>query len=559
MRASGAIPGLAALVWALAPASAPAAPPNVIRTGGPSGAGDSKIAVVAASRPLSGKRFSVVDSAGRTVARGRLRKAPGSPRPWRYAATADLSAVASPGRYRVKAIGLTSRRWVVDPGARSRLIRRLLRLFAVNSDGTEPNPVFGPAHLNDAIVKGGPLDGQRIDLTGGWRDAGDNLKIAQPAAFAVAYLNLAARLAPADAAALHAAGDVGARWLLKAHPRPDLFIVLVGDSRDHVGFRDPARDDTDTRDGVGIRYAYPSTSSNVAGMVAGALALTAARSEGASRDGLIAAARDWYAAGKATNAITKIDDPYVRDFYPDDIFTDDLAFAALELYRATGDPQLLAEAAAFFRRGDDDRQLYAGTVTGAIGPIVAADLCGGLGAPPVPDEGARRLGCEGLGKVVGAGRERARSTPFGTPGIITFGSLQDNGGAGAVAAAAKRTGVARDGARLAAGARDYLLGRNAWGARFVVGPGRGDAQHPHHPAYLKGSPVRLLDGAVVNGPADPPTLSTEVPPLRLARSPFRRFNAPSIVYEDRRADYVTSEPALSTAASSVLLVASLGA
>jgi len=88
--------------------------------------------------------------------------------------------ITKPGRYRVVAAGVRSRPSVVDRHARSRLIRRLLRLFAVNSDGNEPNPVFAPAHLNDAIVKGGPLDGQRIDLTGGWRDAGDNLKIALP-------------------------------------------------------------------------------------------------------------------------------------------------------------------------------------------------------------------------------------------------------------------------------------------------------------------------------------------------------------------------------------------
>jgi len=159
---------------------AAAGPADVIRTGGPSAPGDPKVAIVATSKDVAGRRFHVVGASGRTVLRGRLRKAAGTARPWRHAAMADLSRITKPGRYRVVAAGVRSRPWVVDRHARSRLIRRLLRLFAVNSDGNEPNPVFAPAHLNDAIVKGGPLDGQRIDLTGGWRDAGDNLKIALP-------------------------------------------------------------------------------------------------------------------------------------------------------------------------------------------------------------------------------------------------------------------------------------------------------------------------------------------------------------------------------------------
>src|SRR4051812_22419376 len=198
-------PGLAAAVVlglvAAAPATAAGAVPGVIRTGGPSAPSDPKVAVVAEAHRLAGHRFHVVGD-GRTVLHGRLKAAPGSAAPWRHAATIDLSALHRPGRYTIHAAGLRSRPWRVVRGGRSRLVHRLLRIFAVNSDGTEPNPVFDPAHLNDAIVRGGPLDGQRIDLVGGWRDAGDDLKIAQPNAMAVSYLNLAARLDPADARAL---------------------------------------------------------------------------------------------------------------------------------------------------------------------------------------------------------------------------------------------------------------------------------------------------------------------------------------------------------------------
>jgi hypothetical protein len=136
------------------------------------------------------------------------------------------------------------------------MIRRLLKMFAVQRDGNEPNPLFGPAHLEDATVADGPYAGQRFDLTGGWRDAGDQLKFVQTTGMSVIYLTIAARLAPEVARELVGEAEVGVRWLFKTHPRPDLFLVQVGDERDHgTGFRDPAKDDALGGDGVGRRFA----------------------------------------------------------------------------------------------------------------------------------------------------------------------------------------------------------------------------------------------------------------------------------------------------------------
>ena len=84
-------------------------------------------------------------------------------------------------------------------GAYAPLLSRLTRMYKANSDGREPSSVFGPAHLRDALIAAGPFAGQRFDLTGGWRDAGDNLKFTQTTGLAVAALNYAARMAPARA------------------------------------------------------------------------------------------------------------------------------------------------------------------------------------------------------------------------------------------------------------------------------------------------------------------------------------------------------------------------
>jgi endoglucanase len=135
---------------ALWPAGAAAAPPDAIRIGGPSAPDEVKVAIVVSSTPLVGERFTVHAADGRRVDSGRLQSAPGDPSPWDHAARADFSDVERPGRYTIRVRDLVSPPWVVERSANRALLRRTLRVFELNADGDEPNPVFGPSHLNDA-------------------------------------------------------------------------------------------------------------------------------------------------------------------------------------------------------------------------------------------------------------------------------------------------------------------------------------------------------------------------------------------------------------------------
>src|SRR3954452_23944965 len=86
------------------PAALAQATPTVVRVGGPSDTGDSKIAIVGSERSLKGARFRVT-LGDRTVLRGKLRAARGSAAPWAHAYRADVSALRDPGSYRVRAGG----------------------------------------------------------------------------------------------------------------------------------------------------------------------------------------------------------------------------------------------------------------------------------------------------------------------------------------------------------------------------------------------------------------------------------------------------------------------
>jgi hypothetical protein len=319
---------LLATVLAVISASGPA---PAIRTGGPSAPADPKVAIVGGGR--AGQKFRVTRGT-KVVLRGRLKPTPGDASPWTSAAAANLSKLGT-GSYVVHVGSHKSRPWRVTPSAKAGAIARLLRIYSANSDGNEPS-LFPPAHLNDATVKGGAHDGQHFDLVGGWRDAGDNIKFTRTTAQSVAYLYIAARLAPDQAEALKAIAGIGERYLLKAHPAPDLFISTVGDDSDHeLGFRDPSKDDTNSDPAIARRFAYPTVSSDVLGEAAAALAFS----------GHVAEAKQWYAQALATNGFADAD----REFYPDDSFHDELAFAADALWRATGEDAYLQQAYASCR------------------------------------------------------------------------------------------------------------------------------------------------------------------------------------------------------------------
>lgn len=559
------VPILVGTLLALAgSAGAADGPPDTIRIGGPSAPSESKIAIVGTDSSL-GKRFLVRDASGKVVLRGKLRGAAGKSAPWRRAYTANLSQVSAPGSYRVEVGKLRSRPWVVADGGSRSALRAILDYFAANRDGDEPSPIHGPAHLNDAVIHpDSPVAaGAEIDLTGGWMDAGDMIHFTETTAFAAAMLEASARLDPGDAARLEAEADVGARWLLKAHPSNGVFIAQLGDDRDHeVGFRDPTEDDSSAEPGIGTRYAYPEIGGDLGGKAAAALALAYVRT-GDPR--MLASAREWYAAGLAAarpaRALKDAGYPAVAgEFYVAPNWKDSMAAGAAELYRGTCAAGFCIESYQDeFIRFATDEQSGAYAAMGAVDDFAsfgAAEVCGAFGDPGPFSPEAQTVGCDLLAENGRIAVQQSRSNAFGMPGYFTWGTTAQNGAAGALAALSSVApgGPGAAGCRTAAGARDYMLGRNPYGSSLIVGFGSKAPQQPHHWGSVFGGGIPA--GAVVGGPAPVDQIKSQGFPVK---GSAKRFGSPFATYEDKRANYVTSEPAIDYSAASVLLLAAVEA
>lgn len=535
-------------------------PKAAIRVGGPSAPGESKVAIVGTRSRLGGHRFEVRDAAGAVVLRGKLRRAPGRPAPWNHAYRANLTPITTPGSYTVHVGKLGSRPWEVTAGGVHPTIRAILGFFNANRDGSEPSQLHAPAHLNDATIHpdAAAHGGTPIGITGGWMDAGDMIHFTQTTAFATAVLQAAARIDPADAGVLNTEADVGVRWLMKAHPYPDAFVAQVGDERDHQrGFQDPTADDASSAPGIGTRFAYTLPPNRIGGDLGGKAATALAMAF--KRIGwppLLAAARQWYDAGQASRApappLPEAGYPgFAGDFYNAGHWQDSMAAGALELYRATGEQRYLDDYGTYIASGQSDADGTIGVVD-SFAQLAAADACGALGLPPIPEGPARDRSCALLRTDGEIAVGQARSNAFGMPGFFNWGTTAQNGASGALAALATAVpGAPARGCEVAAGARDYMLGRNPFGRSFVVGYGPRPPRRPHTWASVFGDGLPV--GAVVGGPA----------PLDQFESQGFEVNGPLNTafarYEDERGDYVANEPALDYAASSILLLAALQA
>uniref|UniRef100_H2ZAZ4 Endoglucanase n=1 Tax=Ciona savignyi TaxID=51511 RepID=H2ZAZ4_CIOSA len=232
------------------------------------------------------------------------------------------------------------------------LHKSILFYEAQRSGRLPPNnriPWRGDSAMND---RGGPGE----DLTGGYYDAGDHVKFGFPMAFSITMLAWGVIEywdVYRTSGELEAAIDSlkwGTDYLLKAHVAPNVLYGQVSfntATADHRYWGRPEDMSSNNRPAYKIDRFKPG--SDLAAETAAAMAATSLairRKENATRyvRRLITHAKDLFNFASTYKKLYHISIPNAKKYYKSTSFKDELTWAALWLYRATGENKYLKNA-----------------------------------------------------------------------------------------------------------------------------------------------------------------------------------------------------------------------
>jgi endoglucanase len=571
---------------------------------------DVKVAVAFSGAALP-ERFAVVNAeTGRVAFEGVAGKVEGGWGRFGNHAELDFTGLKTPGRYFVRLGGAESGRFEVGAGVYAGLAGASLEFMRQQRCGYNPF-LDAVCHPFDGRTAYGPTPaGTYLDATGGWHDAGDQLKYLLTSSNATAQMLLAYQLGAEQTRArvgrrntvsdkqtrsafadefdrvgrpgANGTADLldearwGLEWMLKLHPTPDGLYHQVADDRDHIGWRLPQNETADYGWGKGsyrvVYFAdgapqglrqFKSESNgvaNLAGRYAAAMALGYQiwrddPRERAYAARLLKAGVEVYALGRAKEGVQQGNSYGAPYRYEETTWADDMEWGAVELYRATGERRYLCDAERYARisaseswMGREQTKHYQFYPFMNLGHFRLYGV-----APPALRRELAGFYREGIERCVAAGRKNPYGV--GVPFIWCSNNL-------VVALATqcvlyeRMTGDARY-RRFAAAQADWLLGRNPWGVSMLTGVPAGGVspRDPHLFANaLLNRPVR---GGLVDGPVYARIFQSLKGVAVTEPDPLAPFQDERAVYHDDIKDYSTNEPTMDGTASAILLWALL--
>ncbi len=553
--------------------------------------GEYKCAILFSDRPVRGELLLVSAKNGETVRRIGPRRVerPGWGRFGHYY-EADFTRVMEPGKYYLEVVksGERSPDFQISGDVYSGEVENLLGFMRQQRCGYNPF-LDMVCHQRDGRTFYGPMpDSTYIDVSGGWHDAGDQLKYLITGSYATAHMLLAFELYPGRFGDLcddlgrkgpNGVPDIldearwGLEWIHRLHPSPGVLVHQVGDDRDHVGWKLPDQDRSDygwgensyrvayVADGhpQGLReYQSEATGlANLAGRSAAAMALAASIWRQHLGDTIFSArclrdAESLYRLGRKKEGFQQGNSYGAPYRYGEETWADDMEWAAAELYRLTGKGLYLQQAKAYARK--------AGTVswmpldTAAHYQYYPFVNLGHFALHRVAGEGMRdtleawyRTGIESC-------LSRAGQTPFhtGVPFIWCSNNLMTSLVTQLILYE-KMSGDTRYHEFLVE-QRDWLFGRNPWGTSMFTGMPEGG----EYPVDVHTSIWALTGKEVTGGLVDGPVFGTIFRSLKgltlYSPDEFAALQNPCVVYHDDIGDYSTNEPTMDGTAGAILMM-----
>ena len=499
----------------------------------------------------------------------------------------DFTGAKTPGRYMLKLGEYRSRPFNIGGEVYRELPDELLEFMREQRCGYNPF-LDTVCHRFDGRTAYGPMtNGTYVAVTGGWHDAGDQLKYLLTSGNATAQMLLAYQLQPRafedrfDASGRRGTNGLpdildearwGLEWMLKLHPAPGVLIDQVGDDRDHAGFHLPQNDAADygwgpssyrvayVADGKpqGLKqYQSESTGvANLAGRYAAAMALAYQIWKDDPRLGPFAncclqAGIEVYQMGREKEGVQQGNSYGAPYRYAETTWADDMEWGAAELFRATHERQYLNDARRY--AGIIQAETWMGREqTGHYQYYPFVNL-GHYALWNIADRKLKKQLAAYYRQGIEACLAMGRKNPYGigVPFIWCSNNLT-------VALATqimlyeKMTGDLRYHAFLGE-QRDWLLGRNPWGTTMFTGiPDGGVYPRDVHLPVVKitGRPVR---GGLVDGPVYERVFNSLRGVTVTEPDPLADFQDARAVYHDDVRDYSTNEPTMDGTASAILL------
>jgi hypothetical protein len=550
---------------------------------------DVKTAIAVTPQSLP-EQFHVMNiKTGVVVFRGDVKPIP---EPWgqfNVHGEVDFSSVSQEGDY-IVAVGDWSTYFRISRTANTQLPDQLLEFMRQQRCGYNPF-VDAVCHSFDGRTAFGPVpDGTYINASGGWHDAGDQLKYLLTTSNATAQMLLSYQLATDRRATFadkfnergqpgaNGVPDVldeaiwGLQWMLRLHPAPDQLYHQVADDRDHKGFRLPQNETVDYGWGPGsyrvVYFAdgkpqglqqYKSESNgvaNLAGRYAAAMALGYQIWKDDPRfssiaQSLLRAATEVYALGQAKEGVQQGNSYGAPYRYAETTWADDMEWGAAELFRATRNTRYLRDAKRYALlagaeswMGKDEAGHYQYYPFMNIGHFRLYDL--------VDTRTKKQLATfyrEQIEKCLKA----SETNPYriGVPFIWCSNNL-------IVALATqcmlyeRMTGDRRY-REFAAKQVDWLLGRNPWAVTMFTGiPADGVYPRDVH-LFANALMKKMVRGGLVDGPVYRKVFQSLRGVSIREPDPLAPFQDARAVYHDDINDYATNEPTMDGTASAILL------
>ena len=509
---------------------------------------DLKTVVVLSNHNLQGKDISILSyPKNESVFKTSFGNSLGIYGSFNFSYIIDFSSFSSKGEYYFQFAQQKSPSFKINENIFNGIADSLLEFFKVQRCGYTSPLMHGICHISDAgsLIENKKDVAKKVDVTGGWHDAGDYIKIMNTTAFSTYMLLFSYDFNPKkfsfdknknNVPDILEEAKVGLDWMLRAYYEKNKMVTQVQDLRDHdVGWRMPEDDP------VGFdRPAYVGMGKNLIGIYSATMALASRiwkdklnTPDFASK--CLNAAQDLYSIYKQVKDV----DSSGSGVYLDKSYEGKMALGAIELYLSTNKNSYLNDATIFADSARADFWWSWGNVNSLAHYRLAKYI------PRYADYISKNLAEFNRKKndnLFGKGVELSWGTNVTLLGITLQNILYKK-----IVSDSKYDSVS-------VFARDFILGRNSWGISFLTDFGKNRTKNLHHQiSFLKGK----LPGGFAAGPAT--KIFVEKSKIAFDKpDKYSRFQTNDSYYRDDRMDYITNEPTITGNATAIFVFGNLG-